>query len=213
MTAPLFRAMPPTRPREDGTLQPIIRGFRNLLVFDGRDVRAQFWPYAAVVVALTFMIMGGTLNLAVQSFFAEAERMAVEHPDSVQIQQTASSYSVQYAPGSGVMPDMTGFFLSLGGGVLLAVVLLAAAITRRLHDRGLPGYFALVPLTFLGLGVSGMHQMMMSFDEAAPDLALFGALMLNNMLYLASLAGLVIALSLPGSPVPNRYGASPTSTQ
>jgi len=193
-------------------LQSIIRGFRNLLVFGGRDLRSQFWPYAAVVVALTFLVLGVAMTLAMQQLFAEAERLAIEHPEAVRIQRSATSYSVQYAPGSGLMPDMTNFFLGLGGGVALLVILLAAAMTRRLHDRGLPGYVALVPLLLLILGLVGMSQLLTSFnDSTEPDLALFGALMINNMLYLASLGGLVLLLSLPGSAGPNRYGPAPVA--
>lgn len=185
-------------------MQAIIRGFQSLFVFGGRDQRSQFWPYAAVVIALSFIVMAGAMTVAMQSVFAEAERLAAEHPQAVQIHESATSYSVQFAPGSGLMPDMTGFFLSLG----LTVALLAAAVTRRLHDRGLPGYAALIPLLFLCLGLVGMRQLMTSFASAEPDLALFGALMINNLLYLASLGGLIVILSLPGKLGENRYGPS-----
>ena len=36
---------------------PIVRGFRNIARFSGRDSRGEFWPYAAVVFALVFIML------------------------------------------------------------------------------------------------------------------------------------------------------------
>lgn len=188
----------------------ILRGFANLLKFNGRDRRGQFWPYAGVVLVLSFVGMSAGLPMAMAPIFAEAAAMAEEHPEAVSIEQSPGSYVVEYEPGSGFMPDFSSFFLVLGVAMGVTVILLAAAVTRRLHDRGLPGFIGLVPVTLLATGLFGMSRLMATMDQTEPDLSLFGLMMLNNMLYIASLGGLVILLSLRGKPQPNRYGPAPS---
>lgn len=191
-------------------MQAILRGFANILRFSGRDRRGQFWPYAGVVLVLSFAGMSVGLPMAMQPIFAEAARMAEEHPEAVSIQQSPTSYQVEYAPGSGFMPDFSGFILVLGVAAVLTVVLLAAAVTRRLHDRGLPGFIGLIPAVLLGSGLFGMSRLMATMGQSEPDLSLFGLMMLNNMLYIASLITLIVLLALPGKPQPNHYGPPPS---
>ncbi len=187
-------------------MQAIIRGFRKLFQFGGRDSPSQFWPYAGLVLIVSFALMGTGVALAMPPVFEEAARVAQENPESVRIESSPTSYSVQISPDSGFMPDFSAFFLTLGIGVAFVVTLLAAAVSRRLHDRGLTGFIGLIPLIFLTAGLFGMQRLMASFDSPDFDEGLFLLLFANNVLYLASLAGLIILLILPGQPKANRYG-------
>ncbi len=190
-------------------MQMIIRGFKSLLRFSGRDTRSQFWPYAAVVIVAGFVMIGFGMALAMQPIFEEALRVAQENPEAVTVQTSPTRYEVHIAPGAGFAPDFSRTVLMLGVSVALVAALLAAAVTRRLHDRGLPGFVGLAPLVFLTVGLFGMQRMMASLDSPEIDEGLFFLLFANNILYMAALAGLVILLALPGHPKPNRYGPAP----
>src|SRR5690606_6182031 len=110
------------------------------------------------------------------------------------------------------------FIGTMVAGVLLLVCLLAAAISRRLHDRGLSGLWALIPVGLLVAMMSGfmfLFQLLMQdapMGDSSTDLSFeFGMLgvMLGNLLYMASLATLIVFLCLKGKAGPNRYGPEP----
>jgi len=187
-------------------MHAIVRGFRRLFQFSGRDTPSQFWPYAGVAFILSFALMSVGVALAMQPVFEQVVREAAANPESVTIETSPTSYSVQIRPESGFMPDFSGFFLSLWAGVALAVTLLGAAVSRRLHDRGLPGLIGLIPVVFLGAGMLGMQRMLAVFDPPEFDERLILLLFANNLAYLASLGGLIVLLILPGQPKANRYG-------
>lgn len=194
---------------------PVLRGFRTLHVFSGRDTAGQFWPYAGVAVALIFAFMFVALPLAMQDIFADMERFAAEHPEAVTVHQSATSYSMSIDAGHPDAPsmDLSRFFLVMQGVVVLAVILLSAAVSRRLHDCNRPAWVGLVPVIFLIGGIVLMPRIMDDFMTShEPDMGLFGLLFLNNMLYLATLAGLVIQCALKGTPGANRYGPAPEPT-
>lgn len=186
----------------------------RLVVFSGRERRGLFWPYAGVVLAVMFVVVGVVMNLALAPFFAEAQTFAAEHPDQVTVTQSPTSYSVQIdGAHPELMPDLGAVFGGMSVCLVIIVLLLAAAVARRLHDRGRSGLWGLAPVVFLGLGVGGMAALMsnMSTDAGvgageAGLLPLFLLIFFNNMVYLASLAFLVVQLAMPGTPGPNRFG-------
>lgn len=158
---------------------------RRLSDFNGRESRRAFWPYVAVMVVVSFLAMG----LAMSAFVIPV-LLAVEAGDTPNI-----------------FVAMTPFFLT----VLAFVGLLAAAVVRRLHDRGFSGWWALPTALLLMVGIVAFGMEMNAFlagdnieDEAFAGL--FALLFLVNVLYIASLAGLTTLLCLPGPPRPNRYG-------
>lgn len=187
-------------------MRAISRGFTSLFRFGGRDSPGQFWPYAAVVFVMGFVVMGFGMATAMEPLFEQAILAAQQNPDSVHVTQSPTHYSVQIEPGAGFAPDFSNFFLTLGAGAALLIGLLAAAVTRRLHDRGLSGFIGLVPVVFLVTGLVGMQRLMAAFDSPDFDERLFFLIFLNNLIYMASLAGLVILLILPGQPRRNAYG-------
>lgn len=187
------------------------RGLRNVLRFSGRDTLSQFWPYTGAVIGAS-MVAGGILFVPMMATtMAKMQKFAAEHPDQADVVTGPGSYSISI---NGNHPELLPDFSGLMSGVLvitvIVVVLLAAAVTRRLHDRGRRGYWALFPLFFLMSGMAGMRIVFSQFGATGePDMSLFGLMFLNNILYLASLALLLVQLVQDGTKGPNRYGDDP----
>lgn len=193
-------------------MKGIMWNLARLARFGGRESRGRFWPYAALIVALTFVGMGAGMSVAMSRMFAAAESVAATHPQDVTVTQGPGSYSVSISGDHPeMMPDFGLTFGVMGVVVAIAAVLLAAAVVRRLHDSGRAGWWALPTPVFLGVGLFGISRFSgMMAGEVEPSNAelmpMMGLLFLNNILYLASLGLLVVFLILPGSVGPNRYG-------
>ncbi len=108
------------------------------------------------------------------------------------------------------IPDFVGLAVAMAVIAGTVVILLAAAVTRRLHDRGRSGYWGLPVVIFLTIGLVGTIRIFSEFSAgAAPDTGVVGLLALNNLIYLASLAVLLFRLVQRGSRGPNRFGEDP----
>lgn len=188
-------------------------GFRRLADFSGRDRRGRFWPYALVVIALTYVGVALAIMPMMAKMFAEAARYAAEHPEQATVVTGPGYYSVQiHEAGAVPTPDFGLFFGIVATVVVAAVFLLAAAVTRRLHDTGRAGWWGLPPLVFLTIGLTLFPRMMdsvMKAEAEAPPLDLFFLLFANNVLYVVCLIGLVVLLCLKGTTGTNRYGPEP----
>ena len=149
----------------------VTRGLRLVRRFDGRDTRGQFWPYAGAV-ALVVLGVGFVFQLGV----------------------LVSSFVTALDPSSSVVP--IAFLASTAVGVIAVVSLLAAAVTRRLHDRGLRGWWALAPLALLLAGFGLMAPMFVSPAEP-PDPVMFVAALATILVYFVTLGLLVLQLALP----------------
>ena len=161
---------------------------RRLSDFSGRESRRAFWPYVGVMVAVSFLAM----TLAMSAFVLPVI-LAVEAGDK-----------------PNVFVAMSPFFLT----VLAVVALLAAAVVRRLHDRGVSGWWALPTALLLMGGIVAFGIEMNAFlggagIEDETFAGLFAVLLLLNGLYIASLLGLTTVLCLPGQPRSNRFGPPP----
>lgn len=191
-------------------IDSVRNGFTGLLRFSGRDSARRFWPYAGVVIALFFFATFATMGPIMAGTFVRMQAFAAEHPDQATVTQGPGSYSIQiHGNHPELMPDVTPFFAVMQVGCALAVALLAAAVTRRLHDGGRRGWWGLPPVVFLTVGLTQFPRVFQSMrtGEMTPDsLKLFGLLFANNMLYLASLGVLVLLLSGAGRPGENRFG-------
>ena len=185
-------------------------GFTSLTRFSGRDTAGRFWPYAGAVIALFFFAAFATMAPIMSGTFARMQRFAAEHPDQATVTQGPGSYSIQiHGNHPELMPDVTPFITAMQIGGAVAVLLLAAAVTRRLHDRGRRGWWGLPPVLFLAGGLVLFPRLFKSTlsGEVTPDtMAMFGLMMANNLLYLASLALLVVLLAGVGQPGENRFG-------
>lgn len=188
-------------------MQPILSGFRRLGQFSGRDSRAIFWPYAGLVLGVGVLAIIVVIMAWMPSFIAETQAFATQHPDRVTTQVGPGSYTVTITPGDPpFLPDNRGVMLGISLVVVALVVLLAAAVTRRLHDTGRSGLWGLPTPIFLLISLTLMPGLMSSFVGPDPDMRLFGLLFANNAAYILSLGLLLLFLVLPGRPGPNRFG-------
>ena len=184
---------------------------QRLTRWSGREPRRLFWPWVACIMVAN-MIAG--IVVGVPMFVGIARNMAAfaeAHPDRTTITSGPGHYSMQIdgpVPPELIMEPMRWFVPLVGIVGLLSILFLAAAVVRRLHDSGRRGYWGLLPLPFF---LTGMVMFWQLFDgigagNDAPDMAPFALLFGNNLLYLASLALLIVQLCRPGDPGPNRFG-------
>jgi uncharacterized membrane protein YhaH (DUF805 family) len=180
----------------------------HLVRFSGRDGRRTFWPYAVAVIALDMVAMAASMLPIMADTFARMQRFAAEHPDQTTVESGPGHYSITiHGNHPELMPDMSLLCTTVAviGGV--TILLLAAAVTRRLHDRRLRGWWGLLPLPFLGFGAVMMPRLFANVQSGGPpDMRLFGVVFVNNALYLAALATLVVLLVGAGTMGPNRFG-------
>lgn len=168
-----------------------LRGLRR---FSDRETRAQFWPWAGIVFAVAMIPGIGCMIPAMLGSFEKMQRFAAQHPEQVTVVSGPGHYEMRidrHHPE--LMPDMSLLMTGMWISVAMMIVLLAAAVARRLHDTGRRGAWGLLPLPFLFCGFVLMPRMF----AATPDMGLFGLLFLNNALYLAALATLVALLAQP----------------
>jgi uncharacterized membrane protein YhaH (DUF805 family) len=191
-------------------INSIRHGFTSLTRFSGRDPAERFWPYVGAVIALFFMAAAATMTPIMNGMFARMQTFAAEHPDQATVTQGPGSYSIQIQGNHPeLMPDMTPFFTVMQVGCAVVVLLLAAAVTRRLHDRGRRGWWGLPPLVFLAVGLTLFPRLFQSTisGEMTPDsMKLFGLMMANNLLYLGSLGLLIFLLAGASQAGENRFG-------
>lgn len=192
----------------------IIRGFTKLTQFSGRDTRGEFWPFAGLVFALV-MILGAMVGgLVMTRMIADIQPYATDGqvliapaaaatPSDQVLVEVVEPYQAPQMP----MPDFTPFFLVQAATVILSIGLLAAAVSRRLHDTGKSAYWGLMPVPFVLGGIFGMFYLMAPMMAGrVPNFGLFGLLFLNNIAYLVTLVTLIVMLAQRGAPGANRHG-------
>lgn len=189
----------------------ISRHLRGLLRFSGREERKAFWTWAIMVIGGAFAAMTVALSSTMGATFGAMEKFAAEHPDQVTRTVGPGSYSITvHGNHPELMPDMGGMIAWMAVVCVIAIVLLAAAVARRLHDRDRSGAWGLPTAVLLLTGLYGMSQLFERFnDPVGPPMGLFFAVFLNNLAYLASLGVLIILLAEKGTPDDNRFGPPP----
>lgn len=179
----------------------------RLAKFSGRETRAMFWPWAAIVMGIAMIGGFATVTPMVLASMAKMRKFALEHPEQATITSGPGHYEIAidgYHPE--LMPDIAPFLMAVEGIMALLIVLIAAAVVRRLHDTGQSGAWGLLPLPFL---LFGFARMPVLFADPVFDTRLFGLLFLNNLCYLAALGTLVLLLARSGTRQDNRYGSAP----
>ena len=152
----------------------VTRGLRAIRQFDGRDSPQEFWPYAAAAVAAALVpAFAASVFVMVFSFLIGGDSVT-----------------------SVLLPAMLTITVLMAAAV---VVLLAAAVSRRLHDRGLSGWWGVPPLALLIAGMGLMTPTFLSADES-PEPDLFVTTFAVVILYFVALGLLVLQLALPGKP-------------
>ena len=172
--------------------------YKRLFDFTGREDRASFWPYAAVAFIICMgagmIIFVPMMNQAMEAM----QQFAVQHPDQVTVTSGPGQYSIAvHGNHPEFMPAETiGLFFAVTIG--LAILLYAAAVVRRLRDRGKSGIWGLMPLPFILYSSILMPRMFaVVANGAEPDTAMFFSIFLSNLLYIASLIWLVMLLAGP----------------
>lgn len=142
---------------------------------------------------------------AMSAMLVDMQAFAVSHPDQAAITTGPGSYSIQIEGDTPELAlNLTPMAASMGVGISVAVFLLAAATTRRLHDSGRRGYWGLLPLPFLVVGISVFPRLAAGGD--AVSAGLFLALFVNNLVYLGTLVLLVVLLTQRSNTGGDRFG-------
>lgn len=182
----------------------------HLTRFAGREARGVFWPYVGMVVlfqiALSWVLMIPVVMVVARNL-----------QDFVQIQEDQMAMGADSGSAAVAAEQMQAHLLPLFGWIMLlsavmfavVLVLLSAAVARRLHDSGRAGIWGLLPLPFLVIS-NGLMMWLFSGGVApgtGPFMLLFGC----NALYLMFLLVLIVFLVMPGTAQDNRYGAMPAA--
>jgi uncharacterized membrane protein YhaH (DUF805 family) len=104
-------------------------------------------------------------------------------------------------------PRLHGMVTWFGLLTIAAIGCLAAAVARRLHDRGLSGAWGTLPLPFLAFSFFAMDRVFASLGEEPSGL--FEAAFVSNLLYNISLIVLIVLLIGPSDEGANRFGDRP----
>lgn len=191
-------------------MKPIRNGLTSLLLFSGRDRRTTFWLYALAVVGVCMVLSNALLAPIMLDAIAGAEHIAVDQAASPPVAPPGEDMVMAVEGGVPGLPDFRLFFLVTILTAVAMVVLLAAAVSRRLHDSGRSGRWGLMPLPFLTASFIGFPIMMAGFvSPAGPDFSLFGLLFVSNLAYMTTLVLLIVLLSLRSTVGPNRFGEEP----
>ena len=104
---------------------------------------------------------------------------------------------------------METMILGIAVGAGLYVLLMAAAVARRLHDIDRTGAWGLLPVGFLTIGVAGFWRIFTDSVGGARPGGLFALIFANNIVYFCSLVALVVMLAKDGTRGPNEFGSDP----
>jgi uncharacterized membrane protein YhaH (DUF805 family) len=178
---------------------------RGLATFTGRENREPFWLWMLIVyVAQTMLSMVASVPMFVWMFQRIGHAVATSNPDELKDQQA-------------MFHDMAPLMMWMGAvsavlGVLF-MLMVAAAIVRRLHDGNRSGWWA-TPVALLNIASQVSGLMMMAAGKlnpvpGKPFAATQQSFGLIQFLALLALVGLVVMLILPGTDGDNRFGPDP----
>lgn len=164
-----------------------------------------------MVIAGSFFAMMAVMIPPIISTFTAVERFAAQHPDQVTRTVGPNGYSIMvHGNHPELMPNFSQMIFGLGVISFIVVLLLASAVTRRLHDCNRTGAWGLPPVVLLFTSLFGMSRLFGRFDDPeGPPMGLFFGMLLNNLVYLVSLAVLLILVAMKGTPGDNRFGPPP----
>ena len=197
-----------------GIIASIGHNLAGLAHFSGRDTRRQFWPYAIFLFILAMIAVLMLVMSVVLDMFLRVQKFAVEHPEGFPTNPATGPYdpSMQSFPPE-LMPNFSAMIVPMMVVNAVGILLIAAAVTRRLHDRDMTGLWGLMPVPFMAFGALLGPKAFSTFDAASPPNSLiFAALALNNALSFGAFIALVVILVGEGTKAPNRYGAEPVPT-
>lgn len=191
----------------------------GLTRFSGRDTRAQYWPWAIMLLILDViagMIAAGPMISHMMARFANIFA-AASHGDKLPPEAVDAQFQ-------GMATTMTAdirtmIFAGIAIHLVFTLLILAATV-RRLHDRDWRGWWALLPLPFQATGAA-MAPLLLA-DFRMPHLSAKGPIMplpynsqlmglntLNSLAFYGALGFLVFLLVTEGTRGPNRFGDDP----
>ncbi len=179
--------------------------FRGLLTFSGRENREPFWLWILVTyVAQTVVSTIASIPMFVWMFQRIGHAVAAHDQAGLRDQQ---------AMFHDMMPLMT--WIGTVGVVLgiLFILLVAAAVVRRLHDGNRSGWWAL-PVALLNIAsqVSGLAMLAAGKLAPVPGRPFAATQQSFGLIQFAALLAvviLIVVLVLPGTEGSNRFGPDP----
>lgn len=193
----------------DELLPSIRHNLARLLRFEGRDTNRQFWPWAILIfivqtVAGFLIVIPMMANIMTRAIQIGAFDPKQGQPDpEIVAAQMESMMQESFA-------DFDGLWLPLFIFQLVAILLLAAAVVRRLHDRDRSGWWGFIPLPFIVIGIFNM-PLASDFMAGRPLTPLQSISLALSYGYWIALVVLVLLLVGKGDEGPNRFGPSPTA--
>lgn len=186
----------------------IRHGFAGLLRFSGRDTRKQFWPYAIFIFLasslLSYLVvlpelarmMGGMLRIVAE----QGDRPLAPH----EIEPLFNE----------IMPNFEIFVLASAVINIGAMMLLTAAVVRRLHDCDRSGLWGVLPLPSFALGFALAPMVLDAVrNPVEPDMEAVMLPMLNSFLTWGLVIFLIVLLAREGTKGLNRFGPEPMEIQ
>jgi uncharacterized membrane protein YhaH (DUF805 family) len=186
-------------------LSSIRYGFAGVARFSGRDANRLFWPWAGFIFLLT---QAAAMLVILPAMFDGIVRMAetISREDFARDPAAADQLAAQMMAGLGWL------WMPMAVIEAVAILLLAAAVTRRLHDRDRTASWGLLPLPFVAIGLAFMPEAFalgVSPARPHPMLALMYA---SSALFWGSLLLVGWLLAGAGTDGPNRYGPATRET-
>jgi uncharacterized membrane protein YhaH (DUF805 family) len=168
----------PTSPGETRMRNSVVRGLGNIFLFSGRDTRSEFWTYTAAVMALYALI-------------------------------ALAAAQVLLANRNQIFPAFLTYFFPANLLVFAAVIaLLAAAVSRRLHDSGLSALWGLLPLPFAIYSCAMFVLLSSQFSSGQPNSQNFDWVFYSGFastaLYQVALILLIVLLARRSAPDPKQ---------
>jgi uncharacterized membrane protein YhaH (DUF805 family) len=181
----------------------------HLLDFSGRDARQTFWYYVLFLFVLN-MAVGLVTAVPLVGGMLSAIVTTAQSGDEAAV---AAAMGTQMGEMIGSMV-WVGVFTAIGN-----VLLLAAALTRRLHDSNLSGWWGLLPLAVQAASswytttrideIKALTMQMMNTTD--PQAAMAAQTQMSGQSWVGWVAIIVVVVfgvrkSTPG---PNRYAEAP----
>ena len=186
----------------------ILYNFRNLVRFSGRDTREQFWPYAIFLFIIQNIVSVIAMTPVMYSIMTKTFSLVQEQATHTRTRLSAADQKAFEQMMQGIISDMQSMLVVTTPILIgLFIVFIAAAVARRLHDCGKPGFWGLMPIPFAGFGVVLMPKTFSAFLTHDISVGWFAALFLNNILYFGALIFLIVLLAQRTAVGANRYGA------
>jgi uncharacterized membrane protein YhaH (DUF805 family) len=186
-------------------LSSIRYGLAGVTRFSGRDGNRLFWPWAGFVFLLSHAAAMAVMFPAMfDGIMRTVETMSRE--DFARDPAAADRLAAQMMTGLGWL------WMPMAVIEAAVILLLAAAVTRRLHDRDRTALWGLLPLPFMAIGLALMPE---AFElVAAPSRPNPGLMLLyaSTPFSWGALLWLGFLLAGKGSEGANRFGPATRQT-